>query len=133
MRSFIGSNGIFYKNEICLDTTNGETIVSMDLNNLKVNDTEKTLIDLWNKILYKAKLTSNYNAELTYGIYQIKDELNTHHKNELGETVYDYPMLNGDISTLTSLVKCYYLKEIVPFLFKYDNELGLLFDQEVLK
>ena len=99
MRSFIGSNGIFYKNEICLDTTNGETIVSMDLNNLKVNDTEKTLIDLWNKILYKAKLTSNYNAELTYGIYQIKDELNTHHKNELGETVYDYPMLNGDIST----------------------------------
>ena len=120
MRSFIGSNGIFYKNEICLDTTNGETIVSMDLNNLKVNDTEKTLIDLWNKILYKAKLTSNYNAELTYGIYQIKDELNTHHKNELGETVYDYPMLNGDISTLTSLVKCYYLKEIVPFLFKYE-------------
>lgn len=97
MRSFIGSNGILYKNEICLDTTNGETIVSMDLNNLKVNDTEKTLIDLWNKILYKAKLTSNYNAELTYGIYQIKDELNTHHKNELGETVYDYPMLNGDI------------------------------------
>lgn len=120
MISFIGSNGIFYKNEICLDTTNGETIVSMDLNNLKVNDTEKTLIDLWNKILYKAKLTSNYNAELTYGIYQIKDELNTHHKNELGETVYDYPMLNGDISTLTSLVKCYYLKEIVPFLFKYE-------------
>lgn len=120
MRSFTGSNGIFYRNEICLDTTNGETIASLDLNKLKANDKEKTLIGLWNKILAEAKLTSNYNSDLTYGIYQIKDELNTYHKNELGETVYDYPVLNGDISTLIFLVKKYYLEEIVPFLFKYE-------------
>lgn len=120
MRSFTGSNGIFYRNEICLDTTNGKTIASTDLEKLKINTKEKTLIDLWNKILEEAKLTSNYNQELTYGVYQIKEELNTSHKNELGETIYDYPVLNGDLSTLTSLVKNYYLDEIVPFLFEYE-------------
>lgn len=120
MRSFTGSNGIFYRNEICLDTTNGTTIASTDLEKLKINAKEKILIDLWNKILEEAKLTSNYNKELTYGVYQIKEELNTSHKNELGETIYDYPVLNGDLSTLTSLIKNYYLDEIVPFLFEYE-------------
>ena len=120
MRSFIGSNGIFYRNEICLDITNGETIASKDLKKLKMNEKEEVLINLWNKILNEAKLTSNYNSELTYGIYQIKDELNTYHKNKLGKKVYDYPVLNGDIKALKSLVKSYYLDEIVPFLFEYE-------------
>ena len=35
-------------------------------------------------------------------------------------SVYDYPILNGNISTLMTLLKDYYLKEIVPFLFKYE-------------
>ena len=120
MRTFNGSDGRFYRNEICLDTTNGSTIASKDLKELKIGLKEKELLDLWNKILEEAKLTSNYNSELTYGIYQIKDELNTHYKNEFGETVYDYPVLNRDIATLTSLVKSYYLDEIVPFLFEYE-------------
>lgn len=120
MRTFNGSDGRFYRNEICLDITNGETIASKDLKELKIGLKEKELLDLWNKILEEAKLTSNYNSELTYGIYQIKDELNTHYKNEFGETVYDYPVLNRDIATLTSLVKSYYLDEIVPFLFEYE-------------
>lgn len=120
IRSFIGSNGIYYKNQICLDVTNGETVASKDLKKLTVYEKEKRLINLWNEILDEAKLTSNYNSELTYGIYQIKAELNTHYKNNLGEIVYDYPVLNGNISTLNSLVKSYYLEEIVPFLFKYE-------------
>ncbi|MFU7515788.1 hypothetical protein [Clostridium sp. HCS.1] len=120
MRSFMIRNGIFYRNEICLDTTNGETIASIDLNKLKVKNKEKVLIDLWNEILKEAKLTLNYNQELTYGIYQIKDELNTHHKNELGEIIYDYPVLNGEIAALSFLVKNYYLEEIVPFLFEFE-------------
>lgn len=120
MRSFRGSNDIFYRNEICLDTTNGKTIASTDLEKLKANSKEKSLIDLWNKILEESKLTCNYNKELTYGVYQIKEELNTKHKNELGETIYDYPILNGDLCTLSSLVKNYYLEKIVPFLFEYE-------------
>ena len=63
---------------------------------------------------------SNLYIKLDEASYQIKEELNTSHKNELGETIYDYPVLNGDLSTLTSLVKNYYLDEIVPFLFEYE-------------
>lgn len=120
MRSFTGSNGIFYRNELCLDTTNGETIASRDIKNLILNYEERSLIMLWNQILSESKNTLNYNPKLTYGIYQIKVELNTFHKNDLCETVYDYPILNGNISTLMTLLKDYYLKEIVPFLFKYE-------------
>ncbi|MGU8835702.1 hypothetical protein ACV3UL_15600 [Clostridium perfringens] len=120
MRSFMGSNSIFYRNQLCLDTTNGDTVASLDLKKMKVNNKEKKLMDMWNKILKESKLTANYNKELTYGLYQIKKELNTTHKNDLGETVYDYPILNGNILALMALVKNYYLEEIVPFLFEYE-------------
>ena len=68
----------------------------------------------------EAQKTKNYDASLTYGVYQIQSELNTSYKNEQGETIYDYPVLNGDLATLKNLIKTYYLEEIVPFLFKYE-------------
>lgn len=120
MRTFTGSNGIFYRNELCLDTTNGPTLASVDLENLIIGPKEQELLDLWSKILNEAKNTKNYNNALTYGIYQIQDELNTSYKTDLKETVYDYPILNGDLATLRSLIKAYYLEEIVPFLFEYQ-------------
>lgn len=120
MRTFNGSDGRFYRNEICLDTTNGSTIASEDLKELKIGLKEKELLDLWNKILEEAKKTKNYDKTLTYGIYQIQDELNTSYKNEIEETVYDYPVLNGDLATLRSLIKAYYIEEILPFLFEYE-------------
>lgn len=120
MRTFTGSDGRFYRNELCLDTTNASTIASEDLKALNLNKNEKELFELWNKILDEAKKTKNYNSRLTYGVYHIKEELNTFHKNELNETVYDYPMLNGNLATLRALIKSYYLEEIVPFLFEYE-------------
>ena len=120
MRTFTGSDGRFYRNEICLDTTNGSTIASEELKGLKIGSKEKELLDLWSKILEEAKKTKNYDKTLTYGIYQIQDELNTSHKNEIEETVYDYPVLNGDLATLRSLIKAYYIEEILPFLFEYE-------------
>ena len=120
MRTFTGSDGRFYRNEICLDTTNGSTIASEELKGLKIGSKEKELLDLWSKILEEAKKTKNYDKTLTYGIYQIQDELNTSHKNEIEETVYDYPVLNGDLATLRSLIKTYYIEEILPFLFEYE-------------
>lgn len=120
MRTLIGSNGHFYRNELCLDTTNGETIASKDLSKMKMNNTEKKIIEVWNKILEEAKKSKEYNPQFTYGLYQIKDELNTTYKNELGKTVYNYPMLNSHIKTIMELVKNYYLDEIVPFLFEYE-------------
>lgn len=121
MRSFTGSDGRFYRNELCLDCSNDETIACKDLKNLSLNKEEKNLIEQWNKILKNAKLTENYNKNLTYGVFQIIDELNTFYKDEKkGKNVYDYPELNGHLNTLKQLVKSYYLNEIVPFLFEYE-------------
>ena len=120
MRSFTGSNGKFYRNQLSLDTMNGETLASEALKELIISDKEKTLFDLWNKIMKEAQKTKNYDASLTYGVYQIQSELNTSYKNEQGETIYNYPVLNGDLATLKNLIKTYYLEEIVPFLFKYE-------------
>lgn len=121
MRSFTGSDGRFYRNELCLDCSNGETIAYKDLKNLSLNNEEKNLIEQWNKILKNAKLTKNYDKNLTYGVFQIIDELNTFYKDEKkGKNVYDYPELNGHLNTLKQLVKLYYLNEIVPFLFEYE-------------
>jgi len=116
-----GSDGRFYRNELCLDTTNGETIASEILKNLKLNDDEKKLILAWENIISSAKKSKEYNSKYTYGLYQIDEELNTKYKDEiLNKTIYIYPELNGNIKTLKSLLKDYYLKEIVPVLFEYE-------------
>ena len=79
------------------------------------------MLKLWDKILKQAKKTSNYNPAYNYGLYQIKIELNTTHIDpDTGESVADYPELNGNIETLANHVKDYYLSEIVPNLFKYE-------------
>lgn len=120
MRSLNGSDGRFYRNELCLDTTNGETIASNYLKDLSYNEDEKNLIKVWKQILEQAKKTKEYNKEFTYGLYQIDEELNTDYKDEKNKTVYNYPELNGHIKTLKALLKNYYLNEIVPVLFEYE-------------
>ncbi len=120
MRTFSGSDGRFYRNEICLDVTTGETLANKELKNLEINELENKLFAQWELILKSAKNTKNYNSKLTYGIYQIYDELNTFYKNEQNKKVYDYPELNGHLNTLKTMLKKYYNDEIVPFLFKYE-------------
>ena len=79
------------------------------------------MLNLWGKIQKQSKNTAQYNPAYNYGLYQIKTELNTFHLDpDTGETVADYPELNGNIETLANLVKDYYLEEIVPTLFKYE-------------
>ena len=75
MREFMGSDGKEYKNQLCLDTTNGETLASNALKDMVMNDEEKVLIDLWEKIITAAKATKNYQPGVNYGLFQIKDEL----------------------------------------------------------
>lgn len=121
MRTFLGSDGRFYRNELCLDATNGSTVASEDITKLVINDTETDLLKQWNIILENAKASSNYNKSLTYGIYQIYAELDTSHKDESTEaTVYDNPELHGNLLTLKKMVKDYYNEEIVPILFEYE-------------
>ncbi len=121
MREFIGTDGRHYKNQLCLDTTNGGTLAFTALREMSKSEEEETLLNLWEKILAEAKKTAGYQPEYNYGLYQIKTELNTFHTDEdTGDNVPDYPELNGNIETLASLVKEYYIHEIVPTLFEYE-------------
>ena len=127
MRSFTGSDGKFYRNELCFDDSCGETIATRDIKLLKLNDDEKTLLAQWNVVLKCAKevqaneLGKGYNSNLTYGVYQIIEELDTSYKDEVpGKNVYDNIELHSALNSLKSLVKNYYSKEIVPTLFKYE-------------
>lgn len=120
MRSLYGSDGRFYRNELSLDNSNGDTLATVNLEKLKQGSKETALFEQWKKVLTEAKKTENYNSQLTYSVYQIIDELNTSKKDENDKTVYDYPELNGHLNTLKTMVKEYYNSEIVPFLFEYE-------------
>ncbi len=121
MRTFTGSDGRFYRNELCLDATNGETIAIRDLNNLKKNKKEVSILYQWNTVLKYAKQTENYNSELTYGVYQIFAELDRSHKDDItGNTIWDNVELHTALQSLKTLVKDYYNSEIVPVLFEYE-------------
>lgn len=120
-RTFTGSDGRFYRNELCLDGTNGETLALRDLKALKRNERERRLFSQWETILRWAKKAKDYNPALTYGVYQIAEELDTHHKDETtGKEVYHNVELHTALTNLKALVKDYYNTEIVPVLFEYE-------------
>lgn len=120
-RTFTGSDGIFYRNELCLDTTNGETVASKDIKKMKPNETEKKILDLYKTLLNHIKETKEYNSELTYGIYQIFAEIDTSFTDETtGKTVYNNIQVHSDLQAMKELCKNYYNSEIVPVLFEYE-------------
>lgn len=121
--SFNGSDGRYYRNELCFDTTNGDTVASADLAKMTLDADEEALAALWNNILDEAKKTENYDNRLTYGVYQITKELNTSKTIGTGKskkTVYDYPVLNGYLDTLRTMLKAYYKSHITEKMFKYE-------------
>lgn len=121
--SFNGSDGRYYRNELCFDATNGDTVASADLAKMTLDADEKALMKLWDDILAEAKKTANYDSRLTYGVYQITKELNTSHKTGTGrsqQTVYDYPTLNGYLETLRTNLKAYYKSHITDKMFQYE-------------
>ncbi len=121
MRTFTGSDGRFYRNELCLDTTNGETIAAQGIKELHVGEKEKAILKQWEKVLTFAKKSEEYNPALTYGVYQIYAECDTSHKDEVtGDTVYHNIELHTALQGLKGLVREYYNSEIVPVLFEYE-------------
>ncbi len=120
LRSFTGSDNRFYRNELCLDTTNGETLASLDIAKLKANESEKQLLKQWNILMEAAKNTKEYNSNLTYGIYQIFAEIDTSYKDADDNTVWNNIEVHSALQTMKTLVKDYYNKEIVPTLFEYE-------------
>lgn len=118
--SFTGSDGRYYKNELCFDE---DTLATKDLGKATLNKDEEELLGLWRRILENAKKTEKYNEEFSYGVYQIDQELNTYTLDTGYKTkkrVYDYPELNGDLITLRTKLKEYYKKHITEKMFKYE-------------
>lgn len=132
--SFDGSDGRFYRNELCFSQN---TIADNDLKNFNLNDIEKQLFKIWDDILKEAKQTKNYKSNYTYGLYQIDVELNTCYKIDVkGNKVfpndknysnkknscvcYDYVNLNTSIISLKEALKNYYKNYIQDKLFKYE-------------
>lgn len=121
--SFDGADGRYYRNELCFDTANGDTVASAELAKMTLDADEKALMNLWNDILSEAKKTANYDSRLTYGVYQITKELNTYQTIGTGKNkkiIYDYPVLNGYLDTLRTMLKAYYKSHITDKMFKYE-------------
>jgi len=116
-RSFDGSDGRFYKNELCFDKG---TVASNKLKTYKLTKAEQSLLDTFDDMMTKAKLTSEYKSKYTYGTYQIDEELNTRYKNDNDEWIYDYPELNTVINSLKTKLTKYYENTIQPKLFEHE-------------
>lgn len=108
--SFDGSDGRFYKNELCFHK---DAVAMNDLAKFKLDNEEKKLLEVWNRVLEKAAATEKMVEKFTYGPYQIEQEINTFHKDETGKkNIYDYPELNAELNTLKALLKTYYKTHI---------------------
>ena len=53
--SFNGSDGRYYRNELCFDDTHGDTVASADLKTMTLDAESKKLMALWENILAEAK------------------------------------------------------------------------------
>lgn len=120
MRTFTGSDGRFYRNELCLDTTHGPTIASEDIKKLSPNEAEKKILAQWDLLMSEVKKTKEYDSSLTYGLYQIFAEIDTSYKDEDNKTVWNNIEVHSALQTMKTLCKEYYNKEIVPTLFEYE-------------
>lgn len=120
MRTFTGSDGRFYRNELCLDTTHGPTIASEDIKKLSPNEAEKKILAQWDLLMSEVKKTKEYDSSLTYGLYQIFAEIDTSYKDEDDKRVWNNIEVHSALQTMKALCKEYYNKEIVPTLFEYE-------------
>ncbi len=116
-RSFNGSDGRFYKNELCFDEG---TLATKKIASYRLTKVEQDLLDIFADILAKAKKTKNYKKKYAYGTYQIDDELNTRYKSDNDEWIYDYPELNTAINSLKIKLAKYYETTTQPKLFEYE-------------
>ena len=120
MRTFTGSDGRFYRNELCLDTTNGPTLASEDLKLLICGEAETQILDQWKKIMDAVKKTKEYDPSLTYGVYQIYAEIDTSYKDDKNKKIWNNVEVHSALQTMKTLVGNYYNSEIVPLLFHYE-------------
>ncbi|MEJ8563645.1 hypothetical protein POD19_00160 [Micrococcus sp. GPGPB33] len=119
-RSFTGSDGREYRNELCFDAG---TQASRDLAGMKLTAQEQVLMTQWGRVLDLARQTTNYDPQKTYGTFQIEEELNTFYYELVGQKrikVYDYPVLNGEVKAMRKQTMEYHAAAVAPFLWKYE-------------
>ena len=134
-RSLMGSNGIFYHNELCFDmkdTLAWEALQKLLNQGLHLSEMENNLLKYWDDVIYEAKQTEEYKSNMAisslfrHGLWQIMEEINV--KIDSGRVdkknkpiyVQKYTRLNTEIKKLEISLKEYYKKELVPLLFKYE-------------
>lgn len=133
MRSLNGSDGRFYRNELCFDNLDGKTTLASEklnefiANGYELSDEEKALFAKWNDILtyIEQNCQDEYKPLYTYGLYQIDEEINV--KIQQGvkadgtpKMVQKYGDLNNLIKDMKTMVKDYYLNNLVDTLFEYE-------------
>lgn len=125
-RSLYGSDGRFYRNELCLysESKAGLMLKEFVRNGCCLLGIEKDLICSYNEILCEISkkdsngnyIYSEYKDEYWYGIYQIEDEINVN----MDKSIKKYPLLNEMLCKLKSLLKVYYSEYIERSLFEYE-------------
>ncbi|WP_448230961.1 hypothetical protein [Microbacterium lacticum] len=134
VRSFAGTDGRKYRNELCFDEG---TLASGELAKLVVDhplsETEKALMSQWAAVQAEAKKVTVaqrfgerkpvYDQSIPWGAYQIAFELNTKHPvtSAKGKTtqVADSPDLNGALRTLSKMLAAYHAEVITPSLWSF--------------
>lgn len=130
-RSMWGSDGRFYKNELCFDSLDRKTTLAQEKldgfihSGYELSKEEQSLFGKWNEILSKASATDEYNSEFTYNLYQIDNEINIKvqqgfNKDGSPHMVTKYGDLNNLIKDMKGMVKAYYLNNLVGTLFEYE-------------
>ncbi len=131
MRSLNGSDGRFYRNELCYDNLDGKTTIARQKLNAFIasgyalSDEEVQLFMKWDAILEKVHVADEYIPGFTYGLYQIDEEINVKipqgtRKDGSPNMVTKYGDLNNLIKDLKAMLKRYYLKSLVDTLFEYE-------------
>lgn len=126
-RSLNGSDGRYYRNELCFDEG---TLASKDLdifrNTIGLTDEEKNLIEVYEIIISQIKPYDEYIEKFSYGTYQIDEEINIQidkgkkKKDGTPKLEFKWADLNGNLKTLKDMLKNYYVKNIYQDLYKYE-------------
>lgn len=139
-RSFYGSDGRLYLNQMCFDTNTTASQKMKELldNGYVLSQEEENLFNDWKTILTRAKTVYGngecrypyhdgigYNPDFTYGLYQIDQEVNFKIEKGFDRTgkpkkVFNDGDLNNMIKRFKTQVKSYYLNNLVEPLFHYQ-------------
>lgn len=119
--SFIGSDGVYYKNELCFDEN---TLIRNEVVNQekfgKLDKADIMLLGVFEELLDLAKQTREYKSEFSYGTYQIELEINISYKDSNNKKVFKNEKVNTKLRELKTRLKEYYESQLKESVLKYE-------------